>query len=46
VIDPPGTRRVYLTRIRYYVYFQIADDEELVEILALWHASRGSGPPL
>lgn len=46
VIDPPGTRRVYLARVRYYVYFQISDDEELVEILALCHASRGSGPPL
>jgi plasmid stabilization system protein ParE len=46
VIEPPGTRRVYLARIRYYVYFQVSSDEELVEILALWHASRGSGPQL
>lgn len=42
-----GTRRrVLLRRIRYYVYFRLSRDEESVEILALWHASRGRGPQL
>lgn len=45
-VEPPGTRRVYLARIRYYVYFQISPDGEFVEILALWHGSRGAAPPL
>lgn len=46
VVEPTKARRVYLGRIRYYVYFQVSSDGELVEILALWHGSRGSAPPL
>lgn len=40
----PSVRRVYLRRIRYYVYFQIVDDGDRVVILAFWHGSRGSNP--
>ena len=40
----PSVRRVYLRRIRYYVYFQIVDDGDRVVILAFWHGSRGSSP--
>jgi len=39
-----GTRRILLTRSRYHVYYAPLDDE--LVILAVWHASRGSGPPL
>jgi plasmid stabilization system protein ParE len=39
----PAVRRVHLRRIRYYAYFQIADDGN-VQILALWHASRSGEP--
>jgi plasmid stabilization system protein ParE len=39
-----GTRRVLLPRTRYHVYYVPLDDE--VVILAVWHAQRGSGPPL
>jgi plasmid stabilization system protein ParE len=39
-----GTRRVLLTRSRYHVYYVPLGDELVV--LAVWHASRGSGPPL
>ena len=45
-IEPEGVRRVYLARIRHYVYFQLSADSETVEILALWHGSRGTEPPL
>ncbi len=45
-IEPPGVRRVYLRRIRYYVYFQISSGGEVVEIVALWHGSRGTKPRL
>jgi plasmid stabilization system protein ParE len=38
-----GTRRVLLVRSRYHVYYVPLDDELVV--LAVWHASRGSGPP-
>lgn len=39
-------RRVYLKRIRYYVYFRIMDDGNRVEVLALWHGSRKDLPEL
>ena len=37
-----GVRRVLLSRIRYHLYYRVAADR--VEVLALWHSSRGSGP--
>ena len=42
----PGVRRLHLARVRYYVYYRVVTDPEQVEILAFWHASRGSSPPL
>lgn len=41
-----GLRRLLLTRIRYYLYYAPSPATETVEILALWHASRGSEPEL
>lgn len=40
----PMVRRVHLRRIRYYAYFQLDDDGEHVQVLALWHASRNDEP--
>lgn len=37
--------RVYLPRIKYHVYFHVIDGR-VVEVVAFWHARRGSGPPL
>lgn len=39
-----GTRRVLLPRTRYHVYY--VPREDVVFVLAVWHAKRGSGPPL
>jgi len=39
-----GVRRIYLSRIRYHLYYRIASPPEAVEVLALWHASRSAGP--
>jgi plasmid stabilization system protein ParE len=39
-------RRVLLRRIRYYLYFRVVDNGAMVQVLALWHASRGSEPEL
>jgi plasmid stabilization system protein ParE len=39
-----GVRRIFLARIRYWLYYRVRDDE--IAILAFWHASRGSGPGL
>lgn len=42
----PGVRRLHLARIRYDLYYRIVGEPQRVEVLALWHASRGSNPPL
>lgn len=39
-------RRISLGRIRYHLYYRVDDAGDAVEVLALWHSSRGSGPPL
>jgi plasmid stabilization system protein ParE len=39
-----GVRRVHLSRVRYHVYYRVTD--VAVEVLAFWHASRGTGPKL
>jgi len=41
-----GVRRVYLSRIRYYLYYRVQPASGALEVLAFWHASRGSGPEL
>lgn len=38
----PGVRRLYLSRIRYFVYYKAS--EEAVRVLAFWHESRGRQP--
>jgi plasmid stabilization system protein ParE len=39
-----GVRRIFLVRIRYWLYYRARGDE--IAILAFWHVSRGSGPGL
>ena len=39
-----GVRRVTLSRIRYSVYYRVAGDA--LQVLAFWHTSRGSEPPM
>lgn len=40
----PGTRRIHLSRVNYFVYYRHHPESHVVEILALWHVRRGSGP--
>jgi plasmid stabilization system protein ParE len=40
----PDLRRIYLSRIGYHVYYRVKDGR--IQVLAFWHASRGSGPPV
>lgn len=42
----PGVRRLYLGRLQYHLYYVASRESETVEVLALWHASRGRGPEL
>ncbi len=39
-----GVRRAHLSRCRYHLYYRATASE--VQILALWHTSRGRGPAL
>ncbi len=39
-----GVRRVTLPRIRYVLYYRVTGDR--LQVLALWHSSRNSGPIL
>jgi plasmid stabilization system protein ParE len=41
-----GVRRVHLARVHYHLYYQLTSWPETIEVLALWHTSRGKGPQL
>ena len=36
-----GVRRILLPRTRYHLYYRVRDGA--IEVLAVWHAKRGSG---
>ena len=38
----PGVRRLFLGRIGYFVYYREVNGS--LEVLALWHGSRGNQP--
>ena len=42
----PGLRRIHLARVGYNVYYRVAPRLRQVQIVALWHARRGSPPSL
>jgi plasmid stabilization system protein ParE len=39
-----GVRRVHLARVHYYLYYRVRGEQ--IEVLALWHTSRGTSPPV
>ena len=41
-----GVRRVYLARIRYDIYYRVTEEPKQLEIVAFWHPSRRSTPPI
>ncbi len=41
-----GVRRIYIPRIGYHAYYHFVGSPGFIEVLALWHARRGSGPPI
>jgi plasmid stabilization system protein ParE len=43
--DAPDLRRLHLPRIRYYIYYAPAGPDS-VEVVAVWHSSRGTPPDL
>jgi len=38
----PGVRRFHVERIRYWLYYRVRDNQ--LEVVSVWHSSRGSGP--
>lgn len=42
----PDVRQLLMLRTRYHLYYTVNLARREVFIRALWHASRGSGPPL
>ncbi|MEW6689092.1 MAG: type II toxin-antitoxin system RelE/ParE family toxin [Pseudomonadota bacterium] len=39
-----GVRRVHLARVHYYLYYRVRGEQ--IDVLALWHTSRGDLPPV
>ena len=39
-----GVRRLLVGRIRYFIYYRVTP--ETLEVLAVWHVSRGKQPSL
>jgi len=39
-----GLRRVLLGRTQHYLYYVVSEDASVIEILSLWHTSRGKPP--
>ena len=42
----PHVRRLHLGRIHYDLYYRLVEEPRRLEILAFWHARRGSQPPI
>jgi plasmid stabilization system protein ParE len=42
----PGVRRMLIGRSRHHVYWEVDPASRAVTITAVWHAGRGSEPPL
>ena len=42
--DTDTVRRLYLSRIRYFVYYRVRG--KFLELVAFWHASRETGPSI
>lgn len=38
--------RFYLSATRYFLYYRVDERADVVQVLRLWHASRGSMPKL
>jgi len=45
-VNLSGVRRVHISRIRYHLYYRVSPTGDQIEVLAFWHASRGSDPAI
>ena len=44
--DLVGVRKLLLWRTQHHLYYRVDEARSVVKIVAIWHTSRGSGPPL
>ena len=42
----PGVRRIFLNRVNYFIYYRPIVELRIAQVVALWHARRGTGPRL
>ena len=40
----PDVKRLHLARIHYFVYYRVRGEE--IQVLRIWHTSRGTDPKL
>lgn len=40
----PGVKRFHVDRIRYWIYYRVRRNR--LEVVSVWHSSRGQGPTL
>lgn len=40
----PDVRRLLVRRVEYVVFYRLRPRAQRIEVLAVWHARRGSGP--
>jgi plasmid stabilization system protein ParE len=45
-VELRDVRRIHLSRIAYSLYYRILDADNVIEVLAVWSDSRGTGPRL
>jgi hypothetical protein len=46
-VDLAGVRRLFLNRVGYFLYYRvIGEPPATIQIVALWHARRATGPKL
>jgi plasmid stabilization system protein ParE len=41
-----GVRRIFLKRVNYFLYYRPPANTPVVQVVALWHARRGTAPHL
>jgi plasmid stabilization system protein ParE len=41
-----NVRRIHLQRVTYDLYYHVIEAPLSLEVVALWHARRGKGPPI
>jgi hypothetical protein len=41
-----NVRHIRLRRVGYEIYYRVIGSPPVLEVMAFWHARRGTGPPI